>query len=362
MKLKFSGSVFYANGDPISGVLVRIFDKDSASKQDDDLTITPGISDGSGKFELTYEPLRFLDYHTIDAPDTPEEPFNTSAPGTRLPDLLDFYQPYLLFYYTVNSIQRQHSTPFGIFQKKFHLPENPPVYFLPSTCGFKFTNSFSGYFLPFSTPAFLGAGKVTSKYGLCGGMCAGAYDYSLAGRAIPQNNNVPHQGTRLQRYLFQRQMDSLGGMGQLVIKVAQWTGLPTDTPLGTQARTAKEFASTRQKLDDKNLVVFALIYEHASNASELARVIFNNHQVLAYACQEDSPGDFIIWVYDPNLPERDDVIIHLTRVQVGELSSSTGPQPVTGLKSTQLVAGEFYREVRGFFAMPYSPVKPPKGL
>jgi hypothetical protein len=353
MKLKFSGSVFYANGDPISGVRVRIFDKDSAGKQDDDLTITPGISDGLGKFELTYEPLRFVDYHTSDVTGTPEEPFNTSAPGNQLPDLLDIYQPYLQFYYTVNSIQRQHSTPFGIFQKKFHLPENPPVDFLPSACGFKFTNSFSGYFLPFSTPAFLGAGKVTSKYGLCGGMCAGAYDYSLAGRPIPPNNSVPHQGTRLQRYLFQRQMDSLGGMGQQVIKVAQWTSLPTDTPLGTQARTANEFASARQRLDDKNLVVFALIYEHASAISELARVIFNNHQVLAYACLEDSPGDITVRVYDPNLPERDDVTINLTMVQLGE---------VTGLKSTQLVAGEFYREVRGFFAMPYSPVVPPKGL
>ena len=68
MKVKFSGSVHYANGDPISNVTVRIFDKDTSGKEDDDLTVTPGLSDEHGLFSLSYEPLRYLDYHTIHLP------------------------------------------------------------------------------------------------------------------------------------------------------------------------------------------------------------------------------------------------------------------------------------------------------
>ena len=51
MQVKFSGSIHYANGDPISNVVVRIFDKDAAGRQDDDLTVTPGLSDEQGRFE-----------------------------------------------------------------------------------------------------------------------------------------------------------------------------------------------------------------------------------------------------------------------------------------------------------------------
>jgi len=362
MKLKFSGRILYANGKPVPNVTVRIFDQDADGRQDDDLTVAPGLSDESGRFKLTYEPLRYLDYHTISLPGTPAEPFNSTTSGLRLPDMGDIYLPYLRFNYTFNGTTRQHSEALKIFQKTFHLPENPPIEFLPSIHGFSFTNSFSGYFIPFSTPAFMGSGKVSSKYGLCGGMSAAAYDFALASRNIPTQARVPRQGTRLQRYMFQRQMDSLGGVGQQVVKVAQWTCLPSDTLVGTQARTAREFEAIRLKLEDKNLVVLALIYDHANNLRELAQVIFNNHQVLAYACQTDNSGGYDLQVYDPNLPGRNDVAIHCQPVLVGELSSGAKPQPVMGLKSTQLVGGAFYRDVRGFFPMPYTPVKPPKGL
>jgi hypothetical protein len=250
----------------------------------------------------------------------------------------------------------------GVFQTKFFLLENPLVEFLPSAHGFSFPNSFSGYFLPFSTPAFMGSRKVSGKYGLCGGMCAAAYDFALVGRTIPHTNTIPHQGTRLQRFLFQRQMDSLGGMGKQLVKVAQWTSLPDDTLLGTQARTLDEFSSLRSKLDDRNPVILALIYEYASSLKELSRRIFGNHQVLAYAYQQAVSGDITINVYDPNLPGRDDVVIKSEPVVLGEVSSPLGPQTVTGLKSTQLVGVTIYKQVRGFFAMPYVPVNPPDKL
>lgn len=364
MKVKFSGSVHFANGDPVSNVVVRIFDKDASGKEDDDLTVTPGISDEHGRFSLNYEPLRYLDYHTIYLPGTPEQPGDTQSEdhGLRMPDLGDVYLPYLQFNYTFNGLICEHTASLGIFKTKFHLPENPPVEFQPSMNGFKFLNSFSGYFLPFTTPAFMNSSKVSSKYGLCGGMCAAVYDFALAGRPIPQSVDVPKKGIRLQRYLFRRQIDSLGGLGQEIVKVAQWTSLPDDTLVGTLRRTADEFNQFSHKLDVKNLVILAIIYERATSLGELSRLIFNNHQVLAYGYQQDPAGRINIHIYDPNLPGRDDVVIQSELVLLGEETSPSGPQTVMGLKSTQLVGGTHYRDIRGFFAMPYTPVKPPKGI
>jgi hypothetical protein len=364
MKLKFSGCVCYANGAPVSDVVVRIFDKDAAGKIDDDLTIEPGLSDEQGHFSLTYEPLRYLDFHNIDGSRTPDEPFNTRSGVSerQVPDFGDIYLPYLQFNYTFNGVIRKHTTTKALFQKKFVLPENPPLEFLPSLHGFHFPNRFSGYFLPFSTPQFLHLSKVNRQYGLCGGMCAAAYDFRLSGRNIPGTIEPPHQGTRFHRYLFQRQMDSFGGVGEQLFTVAQWTSLPEDTILGTYARTAEEFKFIRRKLDDLNLVVLALIYAKANGIMELSKCIFNNHQVLAYAYQSEKSGSITMRVYDPNLPGRDDVTIQIELVVVGEMNSNGVPLKVAGMKSTQTLGGSSFMPVRGFFAMPYQPVNPPKGV
>jgi hypothetical protein len=364
MKVNFSGTVLYMNGVPVPNVVVRILDKDAQGKQDDDLTVTPGQSDDQGHFTVSYEPMRFLDYHPLGTSSTPSQPFNPPAAGQglQLPDLGDVYLPYLQFNYTFNGTPRSYSASLGIFQTEFRLPENPPVQFLPSHDGFEFYNRFSGYFLPFSTPGFLAPKKVPSDYGLCGGMSSAAYDYILAGRRIPPGSDVPSQGSRLQRYLYRRQMDSLGPLGQAVVKVAQWTTLPDDTLLGTQRRTADEFAQICSRLDDQNLVVLALVYEHAGTLGELSKVIFNNHQVLAYAYQQDASGAVTIKIYDPNLPGRDDVVIQGQPVMLGQVTTPTGPQTVMGLKAVQMLGGNFYQAVRGFFPMPYVPIQPPAGV
>ena len=364
MKLKFSGSIHFANGDPAPNVAVRIYDKDTAGKEDDDLTVSPGLSDENGRFSLIYEPLRYLDFHTIHLSGAHTQPADAhnKENGLRVPDMTDIYLPYLNFDYTFNGLNYAHTASLGVFQTRFFLYENPPVQFLPSAHGFRFVNSFAGYFLPFSTPAFMSSHKVTSKYGLCGGMCAAAYDFTLVGKPVPTGSDAPRQGTRLQRYLFQRQMDSLGGLGQEVIKVAQWTSLPDDTLVGTMRRTADEFVHIRQNLDQKNPVILALVYVRANSLGELSRLIFNNHQVLAYAYQQDLTGVLTINIYDPNLPGRDDVVIKTEPVLLGEETTLSGTHMITGLKSTQLVAGAHYRDVRGFFSMPYTPIKPPKGI
>jgi hypothetical protein len=193
-------------------------------------------------------------------------------------------------------------------------------------------------------------------------MCAGVYDFRLADRAIPQAIDVPKPGTRLQRYLLRRQIDSLGGLGQQAVRVAQWTSLPDDTLVGTMRRTADEFGQIRLKLDRGNLVILALIYERARSLKELSRRIFNNHQVLAWGYQEDTSGAITIHIYDPNLPGRDDVVIRSEQVMLSDELSPVDPQAMQGLKSTELLSGEIYKLVRGFFEMPYSPVKLPEGI
>jgi hypothetical protein len=84
--------------------------------------------------------------------------------------------------------------------------------------------------------------------------------------------------------------------------------------------------------------------------------------VLAWAYQQHTSGEVTIRIYDPNLPGRDDVVIRTEPVLVGEPIAASGAETVAGLKSTELVGETFYKEVRGFFEMPYSPVWPPKGL
>ncbi len=353
MAVNFSGVVQFANGSPAQAVRVRIFDADAAGKGDDDLTIAEGLSDAEGRFSLSYAPLRYLDDLSIHLP------AGSSAPsGLHLPDLGDAYLPYLRFDYTFNGQAHSHTSHLGMFQSHYRLPQYPAVDFLPSTHGFRFINTFPGYFLPFSAPAFLTSRKVSASYGLCGGMCAAACDYALAGASIPPTEHVPHTGTRLQRYLFERQIDSFGGLGQHILKVAHWTSLPDDTPLGVQRRTADELVSIRPRLEDRNLVVLALIYERARSLDELGRLIFNNHQVLAYACQSREGGRLSIRVYDPNLPGRDDVVLNCQPVNLGGAGSNGLPDPIQGMMTTQLLGGTFYRAVRGFFALPYTFIQP----
>jgi hypothetical protein len=364
MKLKFSGSIYFANGKPVPDVMVHIFDKDIAGEEDDDLTISPGLTDKKGFFSLTYEPLRYLDFHTHVISILPDRSGKT--PGKkhiiRLPDLQDAYLPYLRFDYTFGGVKHTHTATLGILQKKYYLPEYPSVEFQPSIHGFEFANKFSGYFLPFSIPAFMSTRKVSSQYGLCGGMCAAAYEYALAGRPVPSTTEVPKRGSRLHRYLFQRQIDSFGGLGQEAIKVAQWTSLPDDTLLGTMRRTADELLQICAKLEQYTPVILALIYVHASSLMELSKVIFNNHQVLAYAYRQESDEGFTINVYDPNLPGRDDVVIRCEPFPLSEGEALSGSTRINGFKSTQLLGGAYYRDVRGFFEMPYNPVEPPDGI
>jgi hypothetical protein len=355
----FTGRVLFANGLPAQNVLVRVFDKDEPGKGDDDLTLEPGRSDSNGNFTVYFEPSRYLDTNIIHTPEPITLPLDLSI-TTRtqiVPDLTDIYLPYLEFRYTFNGRRCVHTALITPPQTEFRLPEIPPFEFQPSVHGFKFVNKFPGYPLPFSIPDLPGLTSVGKSYGLCGGMSSAVYDFLLAGKNIPAVTTIPELASPLHRYLYRRQVDTFGALGEYIAKFAKWMLLPDSTIFGVQKRTYDAFEEIRVKLDDGNAVVLGLIYVSSGSSFE----IWKNHQVLAYKYSEISATTIDINIYDPNYPLRDDVIIRLERVPVGTTLIPGIPprkRTVLGFKCTQKIADR-QKNVRGFFAMPYVPVVPP---
>jgi hypothetical protein len=214
--------------------------------------------------------------------------------------------------------------------------------------------------LPFSIPNLPKLSAVETSYGLCGGMSCAVYDFLLSARRIPLVTTAPAQGSVLHRYLYRRQVDTFGALGEYIAKFAQWMVLPDDTILGTQKRTYDEFEEIRAKLDDGNAVVLGLVYVSSGDASK----IWENHQVLAYGYSEISDTTMDINIYDPNYPQQNDVAIRVERVSVGTTFVPGVPprkRTVLGFRCIQKITNR-EKNVRGFFAMPYVPVVPPSEL
>jgi hypothetical protein len=341
-------------------VEVRVFDKDSPGKGDDDLTITPGWSDSKGRFTVYYEPGRYMDFASIpflglgrQSTDEKQE-----GGGLRFPDLMDIYSPYVQFRYTQDGEERIHTAQLGLFQDQFSLPETAAIQFVPSRDGFSFPNWFSGFMLPFSIP-FVST-KVNSHYGLCGGMSAAAYDFLLAGRQAPTTRDVPKTGTVFQRYLFRRAIDSFA-MGESVLQFARWMALPDLGPNGTFALTLGEYQKIRGLLDQQRLVPLGLVYDKGKGMQEIARDVWNNHQVLAYGYAENADGSIDVRIYDPNEPQNDGVSLHAQKVLIGE-SGGEAQYGLATVEKGKRLTGTADQNVYGFFRMPYQPVEPPAAL
>lgn len=212
------------------------------------------------------------------------------------------------------------------------------INFLPQQHGFCFPNHFPGLPLPISLPTFP---RLKTAYGLCGGMSSAALDFFLFECSIPSQNSVPQAGSLLHRYLYQRQLDTYGFLGSSAAKFGQWMLL---NDLELQRRTAEEFNQVLQSLDQGNLVVMGLVY--VTFRDTLA--IWMNHQVLTYGYETLDSG-FIVNIYDPNYPQRNDISLDL----------KTTP---AGLIVTQNIPGFRQKRVRGLFAMPYCPQRPPVNL
>ncbi|MEZ4591886.1 MAG: hypothetical protein R3D55_12215 [Chloroflexota bacterium] len=313
MSQTFTGIVQFANGAPAANVTVRLFDADTLT-EDDDLTVEPGISDGKGVFTVNYDQSRDLDF-------------------------ADIFRPYLHFSYTHHGSPRTHQADVQPDQRDYRLPETPPIQFVPATHGFQYVNRYPGYWIPFSVPSIPDIPSVSNIYGLCGGMCATAMDFLLAGRPIPQRRRRPGRITPLHRYIHKRQVDSLTG-GTQVVRFARWMALPDKA---VHLRTAEELKQIRANLDKGIPTPIGMVYVSTKDTMQ----IWQNHQILACAYEELGNGRIRILVYDPNYPRRNDVFVE------------SWPDPETGGVASVQRIGKKDKVTRGYFVMPYEPVIPP---
>lgn len=226
-------------------------------------------------------------------------------------------------------------------------PKPAKASFLPSVHGFAFVNSFRGSPLPPSLRGLkpvLGS-QVPERFGLCGGMCMAAADFFHASVEIPSDMEPPADGDPLYQYLYDRQLDSFGGIA-LPLRVLQLMASPDTGPDGLQALTAKELARIREKVANGDLVPICIILGKADGRSKP----WDNHQILVYADSTTDEAAPMLRVYDPNFPKDDLATLTFTKTEDGWatlLKAHRAGRP----KPTEI-------KVRGLFLTPYTPRTP----
>jgi len=226
-----------------------------------------------------------------------------------------------------------------------------PATFLPSRCGFAFTNTWpSQPALVLDTPfGHISVGDASG--GLCGGMVFAALDYWHAGIAPPDDQ--PTRDQSLYTYMVRRLIDSwhlpLG-----VTQYFQWMNLPDgDTGFtafghrvvverGLAWRTIHtQWPQIRADLDRGIPAALGIVTVASHRPQDLGR----NHQVLA--CGYDLTGHACtVRVYDPNQAQRDDISI---RFDASAPSAPTTFHHNLGIDEP----------IRGFFRTAYTPGTPP---
>ena len=226
-----------------------------------------------------------------------------------------------------------------------------PESFLPSQCGFAFTNSWpSQPAVVLATPfGHIPVGDASA--GLCGGMVFAALDYWHAGVAPPSAQ--PAQDDPRYSYIVRRLIDSwrlpLG-----VTQYYQWMNLPDgDTGFdvfgrrvvierGLAWRTIRvQWPQIRADLDNGIPAALGIVTVASPWPQDLGR----NHQVLAFG-YDVSDQIFTVRVYDPNQAQRDDIYIQF---------DATAPTAPTTFDHNLGIAGT----VRGFFRTAYTAAIPP---
>ncbi len=228
--------------------------------------------------------------------------------------------------------------------------------FLPSTSGFRFGNAFP------SQPAVevdlrLGTIRIgNAADGLCGGMVFAAVDYWVHGSRPPTGSTPPASGTPLFRYLVRRLVDSWNlPVGPLTYYRLMSGLVPAGdrrvgpfTVRGLAWRmAAQEWPAIKADLRAGRLCPLGLVKLRSANPMELGK----NHQVLCYAAEQAGTA-VRLWVYDPNQPGTDDMVIAL------EVGRPERPIPVT-MEPTAADPGAAPSAVLCFFRVPYTPKTPP---
>ncbi|MFL5280499.1 MAG: hypothetical protein ACJ8AW_05780, partial [Rhodopila sp.] len=163
------------------------------------------------------------------------------------------------------------------------------VNFHPATYGYHFANKFENH--PFSPLPI-------TTFGLCGGMVMSALDYWRSSIPIPSHapddfggTDVPPEGTGLQKYIFNRQVDSLFTK----LSATRWIVFPWDhvPELYHKWCTEDEFQIVKQQIDKGRPAMLGL---WTINNSPFG------HQVLCYG-YDTNP--ITLFLYDPNLPDEE---------------------------------------------------------
>jgi hypothetical protein len=175
----------------------------------------------------------------------------------------------------------------------------PRLNFVPPRDGWHFANKFETRVLP-------GILYGVKTKGLCGGMVMTALDYWRAGIPIPAHepsdlpldpngNRLPDEASRLRRYIFDRQMNSL----LTGLMFTRWITSPTITPDDFHNwATGSEFNVVRRELSSNRPVMLGLwsmIPGHPEGG----------HQVLCYGWDTDP---IRLYIYDPNHPDEETVL------------------------------------------------------
>ncbi len=221
--------------------------------------------------------------------------------------------------------------------------------FLPSVHGFRFANRWpSGPTVTFGPldPRILGIGDAST--GLCGGMVSTIRDLFEAGILPPADTEPPPNGSPRFRAIVRRQVESLDWLQTPLrfFNLQAWrpdpptflSGLLRREPVGVVA-IRDEWPRIRAEIDVGHAPILGLIRTASSSPRDLTR----NHQVLAYAYDEDA-GGFGIRIYDPNHPGRDDVELRAIVVE------GPGPAGSGGVRLAQST-GE---PLLGFFRQAYA--------
>ncbi|MGB5987492.1 MAG: hypothetical protein WBG37_19460, partial [Desulfobacterales bacterium] len=355
MTSTYSGRIQWANEIAVPDVEVRLFRQLTDGSLGMEMTEAPGLSDADGDFTLSMRDSRLIDEELLAEYDLLSSEFEVLDPGGF--DLGDELRPIIQFTLEIKGQQVLFEAPFRRIHRGYHLPYNPPVEFQPSRDGFDFPNAFKFFQSSISLPFGLAEKLIPEPYGVCGGMSAAAYDYRLACLCDPtppdirQYHTPPKTGTRLQRYLLRRSLDTFGSLGCNVRRVGDWTLLPDEGPCGVCYLSLQELPSVLLRLQRGQCAVLALIYERAESFAEMLQKIWLNHQVLAYGYQQLGPGQYEIAIYDPNHKNQDQVKLGIEQVQVG--SDSNGP--VFGLQIIEEIPNRADKAVRGIFPMTYQP-------
>jgi hypothetical protein len=176
--------------------------------------------------------------------------------------------------------------------------------FLPSTHGLHFANRFPQSPLisigPLATNLF---GLADASNGLCGGMAWYVREQFEAGQPIPSDRQAPANGSPLFRTLFARQLTSLEWFRTPVH--FWWNGAFGADRTAIRARDV-ELPRVRDRIGGGHLAMVGLVRQQGVNPVNLQK----SHQVLGYGVE--AQGDTVtLRVYDPNWPDRDDVVISI---------------------------------------------------